>query len=108
MSENLGEPSAKDVGAEILGQLKADLGSAWDARLTPAERELLTQASSDAASVLLIALAGRASDASRERAHIDAQLLNLTSIEASRMSRQLWVAVDRAARRAIVLALGLV
>jgi hypothetical protein len=107
MSERAGLAEISAVGGQIIRQFRSDVGDAWEGRLNAAERALLESAAADAAVVLLFALAGREEEARRERAHVDAQLRNLTSIGSARVARQFWVAADRAARRAIAVALGL-
>ena len=97
---------ASELGRRILEQFKADLGEVWSDRLTPAERELVESVSRDAAAVVLLGLTGPAAEAAREKAHVDAQLLNLTSVQTSRVVRAFWSAVATAVRTALGFALA--
>ena len=96
---------ASELGRRILKQFKADLGSVWTERLTRSERELAESVSRDAAVVLLLGLAGSAAEAAREKAHVDAQLLNLTSVEAARVARDFWAAAEAVVKGALRFAL---
>lgn len=101
MSDNKTSFQTSELAKRILSQLKVDLGSVWTDRLTQSERELVESVSHDAAMVLLLGLAGPPGEAAREKAHVDAQLLNLTSVETSRVVRQFWISVAAAAKTAL-------
>ncbi len=94
------------LAEKIFAQFKAGLGRGWEERLTPADRELIKAASLDAANVLLLGMAGSDERAAREKAHAEAQLLNVAAIESAEAVQRLWSAAAAAlkATMAVVLA----
>lgn len=80
----------------MLDNLKTALGTAWEEKLTPAERELAVATMNDlAAMTLLGVITGKGLDA--ERQQLIAQLAAIGAIEAERLEHYVMVAAGRAA-----------
>lgn len=89
----------------IVRQVRADFAAGWADRLSAADRALLEAVAADAAAVVLLALTGPPGVAAREKAQVDAQLLNVASAEATWITRQFWASVAAAVRVAVGVAL---
>ena len=100
-SNQVNQMDLSNLANKILQQLKIDLGGIWSDRLSQKDRDLVGAVSSDAATVVVLGLAGPPGQAEREKAQIDAQLLNLTSAQASRVSQQFWSSVGTALKTAL-------
>ena len=98
-----------DVAAladRIVRQVRADFGSAWASRLSADDRRLVEAVAADAAAVVLLGLTGPPGSAAREKAHVDAQLMNVTSVEAARVAREFWASVAAAVKGALAVAVA--
>src|SRR5688500_3418611 len=98
-----------DLTDSLLDNIRAALGSAWDERLTPAERELVRACCADAAELEVRALAApRTRDAQlellREKAQIQAQLSNIAAAGTTRVTDAFWDAVRAAVNGAVTIA----
>jgi hypothetical protein len=102
---NRGDSALTGLADKILAKFKAGLGDLWEERLTAADRELIEAASLDAAMFLLSDMAGLHDNAAREKAHVEAQLLNIASIEATEAARRLWAAAGAALKMTLALVL---
>ena len=83
-----GDEALNGLADKILANFQAGLGDLWEERLTGADRELIEAASIDAAMFLLSNMAGLHGNAAREKAHVEAQLLNIASIETAEAARR--------------------
>jgi hypothetical protein len=100
------DSTIQGLGTKILHQLESDLGAIWTERLSQTDRNLVQAVSNDAAMVLVLGLAGPADQAAREKAQLDAQLLNLTSAESARINQQFWASVSVAVKTALSFAIS--
>ena len=107
LSDRNGGTDASTLAEKILRQVRADFGSAWASRLSKTDRELVEAVTADAATVVLLGLTASPERAAREKAHVDAQLLNVTSVEAARVSREFWASMAAAVKTALGFALVL-
>jgi hypothetical protein len=100
-----GDEARTGLAAKILARFKADLGGAWEGHFSAADRALIEAASFDAALFLLSDMAGLHGNAAREKAHVEAQLLNIASIEVADATRRLWAAAGAALKTTLALVL---
>ena len=97
-----------DITIRILTGVRERLADAWDS-LDAADRELLTACCADAARLQVSALAApQTADAQlrllRDKAHIHAQLSNLTAAGAARITVAFWDAVKGVVNGAVAVA----
>lgn len=108
MSERIRQERDLTVLAErIRRQLRADFGAIWANRLSQTDRALIEAIAADAAAVVLLGLTGAPQDVAREKAHVDAQLMNVTSVEAGRVVREFWASATAAVKTALGIVLVL-
>jgi hypothetical protein len=110
--------TVKDIGQQILSQVQAKLGTAWEDSLLQADRDLIAEIAQDAAQLQIDALSTPAlgtlatSDAQvallRDKAQINAQLANVASITAAEVSSAFWGAVTNVATAAVKIAVAAV
>ena len=95
-------PRAADVGENILRQLRARLGDAWNT-FDAEYRELIEQCTAEAGVLTVAALVIGPEDRDgqlrlrREQAQIRAQLLNVASAQANAVSAAFWQTVREVA-----------
>lgn len=100
-------PDRTALAGRILEQLRADFSRGWAARLSAADRQLIEAVAADAAAVVLLALTAPPDVAAREKAHVDAQLMNVASAETARVVRAFWRSVGAAVKAAVGFAIAL-
>jgi hypothetical protein len=100
-------PDRTALAGRILEQLRADFSRGWATRLSAADRQLIEAVAADAAAVVLLALTAPPDVAEREKAHVDAQLMNVASAETARVVRAFWRSVGAALKAAVGFAVAL-
>jgi hypothetical protein len=101
--------SLSTLASHFESQLKEQLGGAWAAALSPADADLLTACSQDAAELTLRAMTAGPMDQKwllREKAQINAQLMNLGAAAGIRASDAFWGIVRTALDGAVMLAIA--
>lgn len=90
--------SDTDLFKTAFRKLKARLGEAWRAQLTPADRAQLERLLADAAAVTILSLTDRSPKVAQAKKEVDASLAHVASIQAGRAQRELWAAVGEAVK----------